>query len=261
MSKEGGKNGAGTVVRARDVSFSYGDVPVLEGVSFDIRKGDYVSILGPNGGGKTTLLKLITGLLKPDSGALEVFGQRPGKTGEQIGYVPQYFQFDASFPVIVMDVVLMGRLRGGAKIGPYGAQDRKAAKKALEEVGLADVWGRPFADLSGGQRQRVLIARALATQPKLLLLDEPTANVDAAVESTLARLLGSLNERMTIVMVTHDIGFVSANVRSVLCVNRNVAEHPTEDVCGETISRLYGEQMRMVKHDRDTSGDKECLNS
>jgi zinc transport system ATP-binding protein len=154
-----------------------------------------------------------------------------------------------------MDVALMGRL--APRIGPYRRRDHEAARAALAEVGVAELENRPFAALSGGQRQRVLIARALAGDPRLLILDEPTANVDAAVESRLSSLLKKLNERMTILLITHDLGFVSESVRHVVCVNRWVKVHPTEEVTPEMISGLYGGNVRIVRHDKTEAEEQQ----
>lgn len=237
------------VVEIEEVSFGYDGVPVLEDVNLKLWPRDFVSLVGPNGGGKTTLLKLMLGLLKPDRGRVHVFGKSPSRVRARIGYVPQHFQFDPLFPVGVMDVVLMGRFGRGRGIGPFRRADRDAAARALAEVGLAELADRPFHALSGGQRQRVLIARALGGDPDLLLLDEPTANVDVQVESELLDLLTELNRRMTLAIVTHDVGFVSSRVNRVVCVNRQVVVHPTSEMTGDAICNLYGTDVRMVRHD------------
>jgi zinc transport system ATP-binding protein len=237
------------VVEFRDVCFAYDGAPVLENVNFTIQERTFISIVGPNAGGKTTLLKLMLGLLKPSQGTIEIFGQLPEKARPRIGYMPQYVQFDPSFPVSVLDVVLMGRLGNGARLGPYGKADRAIAMEALHKLEMDKARNRPFMALSGGQRQRVLIARALTAEPELLLLDEPTANVDMAVETELFELLNTMSESITVVVVSHDLGFVSQYVQSVVCVNRRVMIHPTTAVTGEVISALYGADVRMVRHD------------
>ena len=229
--------------------FSYGAQTVLRSVDLLIARGEFVCMLGPNGGGKTTLLKLMLGLLKPDRGSIRVLGGRPLDTCWAAGYVAQQSQFDPSFPVSVLDVVLMGRLgRGG--IGWHRRADVRYADAALAEVSMSDLRKRPFSELSGGQRQRVLIARALAAEPELLLLDEPTANLDAPAESELYELLQRLNERLTIVLVTHDLGFVSKFVKTVICVKRCVVVHPTSEVTGEVIREMYGGDVCMIRHDQ-----------
>ena len=241
------------VITIRNVSYTYGGEPVLIKVYFKIFPLDLVSLIGPNGGGKTTLFKLLLGLLQPDSGRIRVFGHSPEKARNRIGYVPQYTRHDPKFPVSVMDVVTMGRL-GNLHIGPYRSKDRDAAAAALEEVGLYPLRRRLFSDLSGGQRQRVLIARALTCRPELLFLDEPTANVDRVMEQRLYELLRRLNERLTILMASHDVGFVTKFVRQCLCVNRKVLLHPTATLDGEVIRDLYGSEMALVQHEHELGG-------
>ncbi len=239
------------VLTFENVSFSYGSVPVLENVSFSIAERESVCVVGPNGGGKTTLVKLILGLLHPASGVIRVFGTSPQAARRRIGYMPQHLFFDPLFPVTVRDIVLMGRLKNGGWRGLFGwpgDEDRDAAAEALRQVGMEVFAKRPFSSLSGGQRQRALIARALVSRPDLLLLDEPTSNVDTLVEARLLDLLRELNERMTIIMVTHDLGFVSEMVRKVVCVNRRVVVHPTSDISGEIIHDIYGGHVRIVQH-------------
>jgi len=241
---------AGTnVIEFDHVSFSYDGYPVLEGVNITVHEKDYLSIVGPNAGGKTTMMKLILGLIRPTKGSVRVFGESPVKARPRMGYMPQHASLDSLFPVSVMDVVMMGRLGSGMKLGFYTRKDRQAAQEALEMVELGDVGHKPFSDLSGGQSQRVLIARALVSQPELLLLDEPTSNVDIAVETELYELLNTLNQEMTIVLVTHDLGFVSRYVKQVACVNRRVLLHPTHDITGEMINEIYGSDVFMVRHD------------
>ena len=237
------------------VSFAYDGAAVLEDVTLSLDARDFASIVGPNGGGKTTLLKLFLGLLRPTAGRVRVFGTTPQDARPRIGYLPQHATLDPLFPVSVLDVVLMGRLARAWPIGPFRARDRGKALDALAEVGLAPLRARPFAALSGGQRQRVLIARALSSEPDLLLLDEPTASLDVAVESDFYELLKRLNERLGVVLVSHDLGFVSHYVRRVVCVKRTVAVHPTSEVTGELIREVYGMDVRMVRHDHGSAGE------
>lgn len=238
------------VVCLRDVSFAYDGETVIESANFDIYSGNFVCVVGPNGGGKTTLIKLVTGELEPGAGEVHVFGRAPAAVRHRVGYTPQYLRFDPLFPVSVLEVVLMGRL-DHHWLGRYRRRDREAALHALDEVGLADAAHRHFSELSGGQRQRVLIARALVCAPDLLLLDEPTANVDAAVGAKLLDLLARLNASITILMVSHDLRFVSGHVSTVLCVNRRVVAHPTGEVTASVINELYGGGVRVVMHDHE----------
>lgn len=237
------------VIEIDDLSFRFDGGPlVLENVNLRIEAGDFASIIGPNGGGKTTLVKLIIGLFKPTTGKVRVFGGPPGKARPRIGYMPQHAMMDPRFPVRAVDVVMMGRLGRGFRIATYAGADRKAAGAALETVGLGAAGGRPFSDLSGGQRQRVLLARALVTDPELLLLDEPAANLDQKVEHDFFDLLKELNRHLTIVLVSHDLGFVAGFVRTVICVHREVDVHPTSELDGRRISEIYGGDVRMVHH-------------
>ncbi len=235
------------VIQLEDVSFSYNGVIVLDKVTLKVQERDFLCIVGPNAGGKTTLLKLILGLLRPTGGRVRVFGKPPEQARSQIGYMPQHASLDPLFPVSVMDVVLMGRLGRGK--GFYRSSDRQAATEALQKLELYGVRNRAFSDLSGGQQQRVLIARALASDPKILLLDEPTSHVDAVVETELFEILKELNHEVTVALVTHDLGFVSRYVKTVACVNRRVVVHPTSEITGEMINEIYGCDVRMVRHD------------
>ena len=237
------------VIQLVGVNFSYGATEVLRDVTLSIGKGDLACIVGPNGGGKTTLLRIILGLLTPDSGAVRAFGLPPRDVCKRFGYMPQHVHLDPQFPVTALDVVLMGRLGTRRMFGFYGRQDRQAARDALHEVGLADLGRRPFSKLSGGQRQRVLIARALACEPEVLLLDEPTSNLDISVEEQVYALLKELNRRLTIVLVSHDLGYVSKHIKTAICVNRTVHTHQMSQLTNEVIRNLYGREIRLVEHD------------
>jgi zinc transport system ATP-binding protein len=240
------------VVRFDNVSFSYNGFPVLENVAFAIDQREFAAIIGPNGGGKTTLLRLVLGLISPDKGSVRVFGLQPEAARKRIGYMPQHPAVDLRFPVTVDDVVLLARL-GRGKLGPFRRSDHEAAANAIAAVGLSALHGRRFCDLSSGQRQRVLIARALASDPELLLLDEPTANLDPSIQDELYELLHRLNQTLAVVVVSHDVGFVSRYVGKVVCVNRTVMLHPSSDAKGELVSMMYGKSgMRIVDHGHRT---------
>ncbi|MFC1475936.1 metal ABC transporter ATP-binding protein [Candidatus Zixiibacteriota bacterium] len=233
-----------------NVSFSYGGLTVLEDVDLTIGFREFACIVGPNGGGKTTLVKLTLGLLKPETGTVRLFGSKPAGVRSRVGYMPQHVHLDPKFPVSVMDVVLMGRLGNGHTFGPYRGQDKLAARKALREVGLFDKRDQPFAELSGGQQRRLFIARAIACEPELLILDEPTANLDPKVEQELYQVLNELNQRMAVVVVSHDMTFVSQFVERVICVKRGVHIHPTSEIRDGTLSEVFGMDVRLVRHDR-----------
>jgi len=249
-----------TVIRIENLDFSFNGTPVLQNVNLAIEKKEMIGIVGPNGGGKTTLLRLILGLLKPDRGTIEVFGETPARSSHRLGYVPQHMQFDNRFPVSVQDVVLMG-LAGKGGFGPLSKKKKQAAHEALETVDLAEFEQSRFSELSGGQRQRVLIARALATSPDLLLFDEPTANVDTSAGEKLYTILDQLNKRMTILVVSHDIGFVNHQITSVICVNRQVVVHPTSQLVGQNIIDIYGHDMALIRHDHRCSHEGHSCSS
>lgn len=239
---------ARTVIDVRGVSFAYDGPLALEDVTVSVGAGEFACIVGPNGGGKSTLLKLMLGLLEPAAGTVRVLGQPPRAARPSIGYLPQHAQFDPQFPITVLDVALMGRLGQGRRFGPYGRTEQRVALDALAEVRMDDHARRPFSSLSGGQRRRVLIARALACRPEILMLDEPTANLDIDVEEQLYELLRELNRRLTIVMVSHDVAYVSRYVRTAICVNRTAHMHTGAEITHEVIRNLFGRQIRLVPH-------------
>ncbi|NEV63415.1 metal ABC transporter ATP-binding protein [Thiorhodococcus minor] len=236
------------VIQVEDLSFSYGDALVLEQVTLSIESGEFVGLVGPNAGGKSTLLKLVLGLLRPQVGRIRVLGQSPRRAVRRIGYVPQFPSFPRDFPISVEQVVLMGRLGMGRLLGRYDTSDRAAATGALREVEALDLAKRPIGALSGGQLQRVLLARALASEPEILILDEPTANVDQRAETDVFGLLAELNRRLTILLVSHDIAFISEYVSRVACLNRTLACHRTLEIDGDTVQQLYGGHVRQVAH-------------
>lgn len=235
-------------VAIKRVNSTYDQRPTLVDVNLTITDRDSVCVVGPNGGGKTTLMKLIIGLLSPDSGTIEIFGQKPEEAFKLISYVPQYAQYDSKFPISVQEVVLMGRL-GSSFTGKYSKEDREIAMESLNSVDMAKLAKRPFSAISGGQRQRVLIARALASQGKIIILDEPTANIDKESEEHLFEILDRLNKTMTILMVTHDVGFASKFFKRIACVNREVVMHPTSELTGDLIKDMYGGDIHMIRHD------------
>lgn len=235
-------------ISIENVSFAYDGVPALDHVSLDIAEGEFLGLVGPNGSGKSTLLRIILGLLVPDAGRVRVLGLPPARSRGTLGYVPQFATFRRDFPVTVEETVLLGRLGKTRAVLGYREQDRAAARRAMEETGVAELGARPIKTLSGGQLQRVLIARALAGEPRILLLDEPTANIDLRAETDVFELLNTLSARMTIVVVSHDIGFISQYVTRVACLNRTLLCHTTLPVTGEIIEQLYGAPVRMIRH-------------
>lgn len=246
-------NPAGPVATVSQVVYTYpnGLAPALDEVSFDILPNDFLGIIGPNGGGKTTVLRLLLGLLSPDSGQVRVFGQAPQAVSDRIGYVPQYSQVDPTVPATVLDVVMMGRLARSSWGFFFGSTHRKRCLQALERVNVADLAGRRIGELSGGQRQRVLIARALAGEAELLLLDEPTSGVDREAERAFIELLHELNETLPIVLVSHDVSFVTTHLKRVACMNRRATVHDAHEVTESVLATMYGGDVRVMHHDLD----------
>jgi len=221
------------------VAFSYNGQVVIENVDLKISEGDFVAMIGPNGGGKTTLLKLILGLLTPSRGTILVFDQPPQKASHLIGYVPQNVHINQNFPITAMDVVLMGKLVPRKRWRRNPVKDRQEAIDALEHMEMEVFADTKIGELSGGQRQRIFIARALVTRPRLLLLDEPTASIDTKGQADFFRLLEALNKEMTILMVSHDLLAISRHVKSVACVNRYLHYHHHAEITGDMLEVMY----------------------
>lgn len=236
------------VISIKDVCFSYSGPKVLERINLEVYRGEFLGLVGPNGGGKSTLLKIILGLLRPLSGQVSVLGLSPEQGRAAMGYVPQHTAFAEDFPISVEAAVLQGRLGKTRVIGGYTREDRAFARRAMEQVEILGLGARPLAALSGGQRQRVLIARALAMEPEILILDEPTAHVDLRLEENFFHLLKQLDQQMTIIVVSHDIGFISHYVNRVACLNQTLICHETAAVSGEIIKQLYGASVHMIDH-------------
>lgn len=242
------------VVQIEHVFFGYpppGSEPVLEDVSLSIGPHDFLGIIGPNGGGKTTLLKIILGLLAPQRGTVRVLGRAPAEVRPRIGYVPQHARIDPGVPASVLDVVLTGRLARSAWGFHYARQHTEAALAALAQTQMESMARRTLATLSGGQRQRVLIARALASDAELLLLDEPTAGVDPHMEQGLTDLLHRLNQRLPIVIVSHDVSFVSTHLQRIACLNRRLNCHAAHEISREVIAEMYHAPIRAVEHQHE----------
>ena len=238
----------------KKVSLAYGDNQVLSEADFDIEAGDPLCIVGPNGGGKTTLLKLILGLVAPNQGEITVLGTTPKKARSRIGYMPQSLQYDSKFPITVEEVIAMGQLSPGFS-GLGRRTDTKLIREAMDAVGIHHRADEQFSNLSGGHKQRALIARAMISKPAMLLLDEPSANLDLTLEKKLLETLLDFHPSMKIVMVSHDLGFVSRAVKQVLCVNKHVHTHPTESISAELIEELYGTSPRRILHASDLGHD------
>lgn len=205
--------------------------PLLQNVSLSVLPHQFIAMIGPNGSGKTTLLKLMMGLLTPSRGVVKLFGASPERAHRHMGYVPQVNLYDQQFPLSVLDVVLMGALSQLTWYGSYPPAVKELARKALHRVGLRNLQDRPFGTLSGGQAQRTLIARAIMSSPKILFLDEPTANIDIETQTLILKLLIELKSSMTIIMVTHHLQAFVQHVDRVFCVQNTVTEFSPEQIC------------------------------
>jgi len=236
------------IVEVNNLSFFYQQQQVLQDVSLQLEEGDFAALIGPNGGGKTTLIKIMLGLLSPDKGNIKIFGHKGNGRKKYMAYVPQFANFRRDFPITVYETVSQGCLGNGGMMGLFSRPDKNAVEQAMQETYTWQFRHRPISDLSGGQLQRVLVARALAGKPKLLLLDEPTANIDERSEKDIFDLFKELNKRMTIIVISHDIAFVSEYVNRVFCLNKTLLKHDSKPVDNGTIQQLYGEHISEVHH-------------
>jgi zinc transport system ATP-binding protein len=230
------------------VCFSYEKSEVLKDVSFSLKQGEFLGIIGPNGGGKTTLVKLMLGLLRPDRGTIRILGLEPNAASRRVGYVPQSMDLSRAFPISVLDVAFMGRLSRAGIGRRYTGEDKDKVRQALEKVGMWPHRHKLMGKLSGGQKQRVFIARALATDPEILFLDEPTAGIDPEFQVNLYDILEELNKRVTIVVITHDIGVVSSYMKSIACVNKHFIFHEGSQITQKMIDMAYQCPVDLVAH-------------
>jgi zinc transport system ATP-binding protein len=235
------------VIVVNDMSFAYNGHEVLKNVNLTVNDGEFLALIGPNGGGKTTLLKLMLGLLEPKHGTIRVFGRPPRTISHRIGYVPQDIHFNRNFPASALDVVLMGKMQFRKGWSRHSRQDRVAAQAALEKMEAGTLSDRPIDELSGGQRQRILIARALVSEPELLFMDEPTASIDAQGQTEFYSLIKDLNKSTTILMVSHDLMILSSCVKSVACVNTLVHHHDEAEITEDMLS-MYECPVELVAH-------------
>lgn len=244
------------IIEVLDVSFAYGNEPVLKNITLTIHRGDYVGIIGPNGSGKTTLLKIMLGLLKPASGQIKLFGSDClcFKEWSKLGYVPQKaINFDPLFPATVYEVVSMGRYGKKGLLCRLNKDDKAIIEKSLKQVEMFDYKDRLIGDLSSGQQQRVFIARALAGEPEVIFLDEPTVGVDVKTQEQFYALLKQLNQEfgLTLVLISHDIDVIANEVTELACINQTLVYHgePKEFIKGDYLQKLYGNNIRQILHD------------
>lgn len=236
-------------VEIKDLSVYYDNTCALSDINLEISERDFMGIIGPNGGGKSTLLKAILGLVKPTRGSITVFGQPPDKIKTPLGYVPQFSKFDKQFPVSVEQAVLMGCLPRSFKLfHRFSVSDMEKCVELMKRLDIYDLKNRQIGQLSGGQLQRVLIARALASEPKILLLDEPTASVDTNSKAQIYNILRKLNSEMAIVVVTHDTGAVSSYIKNIACLNRSLYYHGEPSLSDAVVQQTYGCPVDLIAH-------------
>lgn len=234
------------LLQIKDVDAGYNGNLVLSGVNITIREHDFMGVIGPNGGGKTTFLKLILGLIKPVKGKLEYNPKATKKIN--IGYLPQHTQTDHSFPISVREVVLSGtQYKQGFSPIKYTEKEMASSREIMQQMGIAHIAQKPIGELSGGQQQRVLLARAVISNPELLLLDEPSTFVDSRFENELFDVLKALNKTTTIIMVSHDIGTISSLVKSIACINNTLHYHPSNEISEEML-RVYNCPIDLITH-------------
>lgn len=234
------------ILEIKDLSVNLNGIEVLKDVNLTLDEKEYLGIIGPNGAGKTTLLKAILGLVDISIGYIKVNGKPALKNLNEIGYVPQYSNFDASYPISVNDVIKLGCLGKNLKMNEEGKQ--RKVKEVLTKVNLTGYEEKLISQLSGGEKQRVLIARALISDPVLLLLDEPTASADVKSGKSFYELLHELNERITIILVSHDIGAVSKYVKKIACLNKNLVYHDSKEISREMLESTYQCPVDLVAH-------------
>src|SRR6056297_1003833 len=252
------------VIEVKNVYLTFNEVNVLENVNLTVFQGQFLAIIGPNGGGKTTLLKIILGLINPDSGEVKIKGHSIKEGRKLVGYVPQISDFDKDFPINVEDVILMGRITDQKGLFfNYSQEDKEFSKEIMKDLDIYEIRDRQIGRLSGGQLQRVLIGRALAAEPEILLLDEPTASLDAESRSNIYKILKDINDEITIIVATHDLSAISSYFDSVACLNKNLHYHGDKNISQDDVDQVYGCPIELIAHGvshrvlGDHSGDEQ----
>ncbi len=236
------------VIEIEGLWAGYEDETVLENINLTVHERDFIGLIGPNGGGKTTLVKVLLGLLPPTRGSVRVMGQSIEEGRAHIGYVPQQVEFDRDFPISVWEAARMGRVGRRRLLRRYTAEDDAIVEEMLARVEMLELRDRPIGALSSGQRQRVYIARALVKEPEILLLDEPTASVDPKVSTNIYELLRELNEQKTIILISHDMNAVSSYVQTVGCINRYLFYHDDKEITSEMLEMAYQCPVDLIAH-------------
>lgn len=236
------------LIELAGVYAGYGNKVVLKDISLTVWEHDFLGIIGPNGGGKTTLLKIILGLLKPGRGTIRFFDNGKETDTLKTGYLPQMNQIDKKFPISVYDVILSGLSSEKRLFRSFSQAQRLRADEVIRQMGLEELCGRPIGELSGGQLQRVLLGRAIVSRPRLLILDEPNSYVDKRFESRFYELLEQINRESAIILVSHDVGTVLRMVKNIACVNETLHYHPGSDISEEWLNEKYACPFELVGH-------------
>lgn len=236
------------LINIDNIVAGYDNKIVLHDVSLDIWENDFLGIIGPNGGGKTTLLKIILGLLKPKSGSVRYFDGEKEVSSLKIGYLPQMNKIDKKFPISVREVVLSGLMAEKPRFRDFTAEQKQRAEEVITQMGLQELAKRAIGDLSGGQLQRVLLGRSMVSRPKVLILDEPNSYVDKRFESHFYNLLEEISKESSIILVSHDIGTVLSMVKNIACVNETLHYHSGADISAEWLENKYACPIELVGH-------------
>ena len=242
------KDVSAPILSVRNLYAGYEQENILEDINLEVFDSDFIGLIGPNGGGKSTLLKVILGLLPPQSGQVSILSMEVHQGRRYIGYVPQFVESDRAFPISVWDTVRMGLLSGWRLFSRLSKQESAKIETALAQVGMLNLRQRAMGELSGGQRQRVFIARALVSDPKILLLDEPTASVDPNVTKDIYELLSHLNQKMAVLLITHDMRAISAYTKTIACLNRKLVYHNSKELTREMLDSVYGCPVDLIAH-------------
>lgn len=236
-------------LKINNLVVNYAENRALDDVNLEVENGEYLAIMGPNGGGKSTLLKAILGLLPIASGSITILGKNVKEGRKNIGYVPQFSPVDRKFPISVKEVVMSGMLKGGLHpFFRYNKNNVETAMEKLEYVGIEQLSERQISQLSGGEFQRMLIARALAVNPDILMLDEPTASVDPSTRDKIYKLLEKLNDEKTIILVTHDLFAISSSIKRIACINKGIVYHGKPSLTQNIVEKMYGCEVDLVAH-------------
>ncbi|MCF8361730.1 MAG: ABC transporter ATP-binding protein [Prolixibacteraceae bacterium] len=234
------------LIKIRDLTVRYGEYTAIKDVNLTISQNDFIGVIGPNGGGKTTLLRAILGLLEPSSGKI-TFSKELRNKQSDIGYLPQINKFDHRFPITVKEVILSGMAVKNRWMKPYGKKDNEKLNNIIRELRIGQIVQKPIGELSGGQMQRVFLGRALISAPKLLVLDEPDTYVDNQFEHDLYEMLVELNKRMAILLVSHDVGTISSYVKGIACINTELNYHPSNIISPEQL-KAYNCPIQIITH-------------